>query len=135
MIDTGTLITQAGRVRSMAEYPDTALDRAVWRTLFKAAGFTVDGRPAERPAHTVELWRGSVSERKADRSSSVSRAVAVAEAYATGTGTGARRPTTGRLYRVLAPPRAPLARNNGRAEDEYVLDTETLPITEVPLTR
>lgn len=58
---------------------------------------------------------------------------ALAEDYATGT--AARRPTTGRLYRVLAPPCALLARNNGRGEDEYVLDTDTLPITEVPLTR
>ncbi|MEV6251278.1 hypothetical protein AB0M38_34700 [Streptomyces sp. NPDC051742] len=53
----------------------------------------------------------------------------------TATGTGGRRPTTGKLYRVLAPPSALLARNNGRDENEYVLDTDTLHITEEPLTR
>ncbi|MEW1552244.1 hypothetical protein, partial [Streptomyces tsukubensis] len=57
---------------------------------------------------------------------------AVAEGYATGT--GARRPRTGRLYRTVAPPTALLAYNTNRGEDEYVLDTTGLTITEVPLT-
>lgn len=131
VIGVGIFVAQVGRVWSMAEYPDAALDRETWRTLFAAAGFTVDGRPAERPAGAVELWRGSVPERRADWSWSTSRVVA--EGYATGT--GARRPTTGRLYRVLAPPCALLARNTGRDEDEYVLDTDALTITQVPLTR
>ncbi|MGY1548283.1 hypothetical protein [Streptomyces sp. MN6] len=130
-IDASTLTAHVGQVWSMAEYPDAALDRPAWRRLFAAAGFTTDGRPAERPADPVELWRGSVSERRADWSWSTRRAVA--ESYATGT--GARRPTTGRLYRVVAPPSALLAHNTGRDEDEYVLDTDALTITEVPLTR
>jgi hypothetical protein len=50
----------------MSEYPDDALDREAWRTLFARADFTADGRPAERPAGPVELWRGSVPERRAD---------------------------------------------------------------------
>ncbi|MEU5417858.1 hypothetical protein [Streptomyces sp. NPDC020667] len=93
VIDVGTLVAQVGRVWSMAEYPDAALDREVWRRLFATAGFTVDGRPAERPARLIELWRGSVPERRADWSWSACRAVA--EGYATGS--GARRPATGRL--------------------------------------
>lgn len=129
VIDAGTLVTQVGRVWSMAEYPDAALDRELWRKLFTTAGFTVDGRPAERPANPIELWRGSVPERRADWSWSARRTVA--EGYATGT--GARRPTTGKLYSVLAPPSALLAHNTGRDEDEYVLDTNALAITEVPL--
>jgi hypothetical protein len=115
----------------MAEYPDAALDRPAWRQLFTAAGFTADGRPAERPAGPVELWRGSVPERRADWSWTTRRAVA--EGYATGT--GARRPTTGRLYRVVAPAAALLAHNTGRVEDEYVIDTGGLTIAEHPLGR
>ncbi|RLU82562.1 hypothetical protein CTZ27_30030 [Streptomyces griseocarneus] len=130
VIDVGTLSAQIGRVWSMSEYPDAALGREVWRTLFATAGFTVDGRPAERPAGPVELWRGSVPERRADWSWSTRRAVA--EGYATGT--GARRPTTGRLYRILAPPSALLAHVTSRDEDEYVLDTDALTITEMPPT-
>ncbi|MEV4505443.1 hypothetical protein [Streptomyces klenkii] len=130
-IDAGTLAAHVGRVWNMAEYPDAALDHSTWRRLFAAAGFTADGQTAERPAEPVELWRGSVPERRADWSWSTRRTVA--EGYATGT--GARRPTTGRLYRVVAPPSALLAYNSGRDEDEYVLDTDALAITEVPLTR
>ncbi|MFD9596799.1 hypothetical protein ACFWA9_29180 [Kitasatospora sp. NPDC059973] len=130
-IDAATLAAHVGQVWSMAEYPDATLDRAAWRELFTAAGFTTDGRPAERPAGPVELWRGSVPERRADWSWTTRRAVA--EGYATGT--GARRPTTGRLYRTLAPAVALLAYNTGRDEDEYVLDTDGLTIAEHPLGR
>ncbi|MFD4535659.1 hypothetical protein ACFWNL_18465 [Kitasatospora sp. NPDC058397] len=131
VIAEGTLAAHLGRVWSMAEYPDAALGHDGWRALFDAAGFTADGRRAERPVEAVELWRGSVPERRADWSWTTRRAVA--EGYATGT--GVRRPATGRLYRVVAPPSALLAHNNGRDEDEYVLDTTGLTITEVPLTR
>ncbi|MGK3110639.1 hypothetical protein [Streptomyces sp. WAC05858] len=128
-IDARTLAAHVGCVWSMAEYPDAALDRPAWRTLFAAAGFTTDGRSAERPAGPVELWRGSVPERRADWSWTTRRTVA--EGYATGT--GARRPPTGRLYRTVASPYALLAHNTGRGEDEYVLNTDGLTITEVPL--
>ncbi|MFF2548299.1 hypothetical protein ACFVUY_37880 [Kitasatospora sp. NPDC058063] len=131
VINEDTLAAHLGRVWSMAEYPDAALGHDGWRALFDAAGFTADGRRAERPAEPVELWRGCIPRRRDDWSWTTRRAVA--EGYATGT--GARRPVTGRLYRVVAPPSALLAHNNGRGEDEYVLDTNGLTITEVPLTR
>jgi len=130
VIEVGTLAGHIGRVWSMAEYPDAALDRPLWRQLFSAAGFTVDGRPAKRPDGPVELWRGSVPERRTDWSWTTRQAVA--QGYAAGT--GARRPSTGRMFRTLAPPTALLAHNRGRDEDEYVIDTDGLEITEVPLT-
>ncbi|MFJ5592825.1 hypothetical protein ACIQCG_24130 [Streptomyces noursei] len=129
-IATRTLAAHVGSVWSMAEYPDAALDRPAWRELFAKAGFTADGRPATHPAGPVELWRGSVHERRADWSWTTRRAVA--EGYATGT--GARRSTTGRLYRTVAPPSALLAHSTGRGEGEYVLNTDGLTIAEVPLT-
>ncbi|MFD8597642.1 hypothetical protein ACFV1L_21830 [Kitasatospora sp. NPDC059646] len=131
VIDAAALAAHIGRVWSMAEYPDSALDREDWRELFTAAGYTADGEPAERPAEPVELWRGSVPERRTDWSWTTRRDLA--EGYANGT--AARRPTTGRLYRTVAPPAALLAHNNGRGESEYVLDTEHLTITEHPLGR
>ncbi|WP_278251550.1 MULTISPECIES: hypothetical protein [Streptomyces] len=39
------------------------------------------------------------------------------------------------MYRTVAPPASLFAHNTGRGEDEYVLDTDGLTITEVPLTR
>ena len=48
----------------------------------------------------MELWRGSVPERRTDWSWTTRRTVA--QEYAAGT--GVRRPTTGRLFRTLAPP-------------------------------
>jgi hypothetical protein len=43
----------------MAEWPERALSpRAAWLALFQAAGFTIDGKPAERPAGPLTLYRG-----------------------------------------------------------------------------
>ncbi|WP_413106176.1 hypothetical protein [Streptomyces sp. Inha503] len=69
------------------------------------------GRPAERPAGPVELWRGSVPERRSDWSWTTRRTVA--GGYATGT--GVHRPTTGCLYRTIASPSALLAHDTTEA--------------------
>ncbi|MER7309999.1 hypothetical protein, partial [Streptomyces griseoluteus] len=123
-IDTATLTATIGSVWSDAEYPDQCLDREAWRELFAAAGFTVDGQPATRPAEPVELWRGTVPERRTDWSWTTDRAVA--ERFAGGL--RGRKP--GRLYRLLAPPHALLCANTERDEAEYVVDTTGLAITE-----
>jgi hypothetical protein len=120
-----TITATIGEVWSCAEYPDQNIDRDGWRILFRKAGFTIDGKPAERPTEPLTLWRGSVPERRRDWSWSTDRTVA--DGYANGT--GARRPK-GRLYRVVAPPEALLCANNGREEAEYVIDTRGLRITE-----
>lgn len=120
-----TVTALIGGIWSGAEYPDRHLDRDTWRWLFKVAGFTIDGTPAERPTEPIVLWRGSVPERRTDWSWSTDRSVS--EGYADGT--AARRPT-GRLYTVTAPPAALLCANNGRGEAEYVVDTRGLQIAE-----
>ncbi|MFJ3856132.1 hypothetical protein ACIPRL_07895 [Streptomyces sp. NPDC090085] len=114
-----------GSVWSTAEYPDVSLDRDEWREMFAAAGFTVDGERAELPEGPVELWRGSVPDRRDDWSWSTEREIA--EKYARGK---FRRPP-GRLYRVLAPSSALLCFNSGRGESEYVVDVEGLDVVEV----
>lgn len=124
-IDSATITAVIGPVWSTAEYPDQNIDRDGWRILFRRAGFTIDGKPADRPEEPLELWRGSVPERRRDWSWSTDRTVA--EGYANGT--SARRPQ-GRLYRVVAPPEALLCANAERGEAEYVIDTRGLRITE-----
>lgn len=109
----------------MAEYPDANLDHDQWRDLFDTAEFTVDGHPAPRPDAPVDLWRGSVPDRRTDWSWTTDRAVAAR--YAIG-GVGGR--PTGRLYRITAPPAALLCANTQRDEAEYVVDTRGLDITE-----
>jgi hypothetical protein len=124
-IDRDTLAAVIGGVWSGAEYPDQCIDRIGWRHLFRAAGFTIDGKPAQRPDDPIRLWRGTVPERRTDWSWTTDRTIA--EGYANGT--AARRPK-GRLYTVLAPPEALLCANNCRDEAEYVVDTRGLQIRE-----
>lgn len=121
-----TVTALVGGIWSGAEFPDQHLDRDTWRWLFKVAGFTIDGIPAERPTNPIVLWRGSVPARRTDWSWSTDRAVA--EKYAFGSMN--HRPT-GRLYTVTAPPETLLCANNCRDEAEYVVDTRGLDIREV----
>lgn len=118
VIEGDTVASHIGRVWSRAELPDAALGHDRWRMLFGAAGFTRDGAPAARPSEPVELWRGSVPERRTDWSWSTDRETA--GHYAAGS---FWRPP-GRLYRLVAPPAALLCANNGRDEYEYVVDTD-----------
>ncbi|MFF2077095.1 hypothetical protein ACFVXG_20325 [Kitasatospora sp. NPDC058162] len=116
-VDNGTVRALVGNVWSACEYPDRELDRDTWQWLFDVAGYTEDGELAERPTEPVELWRGSVPERRTDWSWSSDRAVA--EKFAAGI--RGRRP--GHLYRLVCPPEALLAANNDRSEAEFVVDT------------
>lgn len=119
-IDYGTVRALVGPVWSTCEYPDRQLDHDTWRWLFDTAGFTIDGQAAERPTGPVELWRGTVPERRTDWSWSTDRAVA--EKFAA----GIRGRLPGRLYRLVCPPEALLCANNERSEAEYVVDTRTV---------
>jgi hypothetical protein len=123
-IELSTLVSNIGYIWTGAEYPNQCLNRATWRTLFSAAGYTKDGQPAERPSDRLELWRGSVPERRRDWSWSTDRAVAGRFAR------GVRGRPPGRIYRVLAPPAALLCEINDRQESEFVVDTRGLRITE-----
>jgi hypothetical protein len=121
-ITRATVTALIGGIWSSAEYPNQDLDRDTWRWLFDVAGFTVDGKAAERPAKPVELWRGSVPERSSDWSWSTDREVA--QRFAD----GGRGRLPGHLYRLVAPPEALLCANTERGEAEYVVDTHGLLI-------
>ncbi|MET9676439.1 hypothetical protein ABZY68_25590 [Streptomyces sp. NPDC006482] len=124
LVDQTALAAHIGMVWSRTEFPDAALGHDRWRELWHAAGFTRDGHPAAQPAAPMELWRGSVPERRTDWSWTTDRTVA--EEYAAG---GFRR-KAGRLYRTFAPAGALLGAYNGRGEGEYVIDTRGLAIIE-----
>jgi hypothetical protein len=112
-------------VWSDAEFPDSYAAHSIWRELFLLAGYTVDGRSAERPTVTLTLWRGSVSGRRADWSWTDDRSVA--ETYADGA--HYQRPK-GTVWRASVEPWRLLAQNTDRQEREYVVDTFGLTITE-----
>lgn len=124
-ITAQTVADLIGDVWSSAEFPDWHHDRDTWRWLFDVAGFTVDGKRAQRPAEPLTLYRGSVPERCDDWS--WSRDIKVAEKFAAGS---AGRPP-GRLWVCTVPPAHMLAANGYRDEDEVVVDTRGLQITEV----
>lgn len=124
LINYDDVVRILGVVWSMAEYPDRELGHDRWRELFSKIGFTVDGRPAPRPAVPVTVYRGSVAARRGDWSWTSSSAIASQYALA---GIGSR--PRGTVWTVVAPPEQILAINHGRDEDEYVVDTAGLTIT------
>ncbi|MGC5565322.1 hypothetical protein ACPYPG_21140 [Streptomyces sp. FR-108] len=125
-VDDVFLRTNLGKAWSEIDQPESDLDHAAWRTLFAAAGYTLDGEAAHRPTETLTLWRGSHPQTRDNWSWSSSRDVAewfAGRWYHQG---------EGRLYQIQAPPHALLAQNSARYEFEYVVDTAGLAITEVP---
>lgn len=123
-VTAATVAALVGGIWSSAEYPDRELDHDTWRWLFDVAGFTVDGKPAPRPAEPMTLFRGSVPERCTDWSWTRDRAVA--EVFAA----GPRGRGKGRLWVCEVPPEHMLAINTERDEDEIVVDTRGLEIRE-----
>lgn len=41
------------------EFPLKVLGKRAWLTLFKFSGFTIDGKPADRPAEPTRVYRGA----------------------------------------------------------------------------
>ncbi|MFD8413973.1 hypothetical protein ACFV2Q_19815 [Streptomyces sp. NPDC059650] len=112
-------------VWSGAEYPHQNLDESLWRMLFEAAGYTVDGKAAERPTEPLTLWRGSVPGRRRDWSWTSDRTIAEEFAFK-----GVRGRPIGVVWETKVPPRSLLSFDNGREESEYVVDTHGLRIVQ-----
>jgi hypothetical protein len=111
---------------SSAEYPEQSLGRDLWRELFHATGYTVDGVPAERPAEPTRLYRGTTQEGRYGWAWTSDRAVA--ERFACGV---IRGQTPGRVWTALVEPQRLLAfiHEAQRNESEYVVETDGLTIT------
>lgn len=112
----------AGEFWSMAEFPERCLDHETWSEVFEMAGYTVDGQRVERPHQPVLLYRGSTVEGRDNWSWTDDRE----EAGRNASGFYRRRP--GHLWVALVEPWRLLARNTGRGESEYVVDTDGMTI-------
>ena len=122
----GELAGAAVSAWTSAEYPQEALGRQTWLDIFADAGFSIDGRPAERPAGTVQLFRGATHKRRRMMAWTTSREVS--ESFAHG-GLGGRG--LGQVWTTTAPPAAMLAivgAYGREGEDEYIIDTRGLTI-------
>jgi hypothetical protein len=130
-IDRDVLAVCIGAVWSGAEYPFGAMTQSIWRELFDAAGYTVDGKPAKRPVGPTRLYRGSIPTLRRRWSWTTDRALAerFARGYVDGGFLG-RMP--GKVYVLDVPPESLLCAINDRRESEYVVDTRGLKIREVP---
>jgi hypothetical protein len=128
IITVSTLQAVIGWAWSGPEYPDEALDTDEWRYLFDSAGFTVDGKPAERPTEPIRLYRGTAYPYRCRWSWTTD--LSVAERFANRWDFVEGR-LPGRIFTMLAPPDFLLCQNNGRQEMEYVVDTRDLKIREV----
>ncbi|NKX56290.1 hypothetical protein [Arthrobacter mobilis] len=122
MLTEGLATTFVAEAWSDAEYPEMVLDSETWRDLFDLAGYTVDGKRSRRPAGLLRLYRGSAEEFR--ERMSWTDDLAIARAYAGGF---ARR-QIGHIWTASVPAHALLARNTGRAESEYVVDTDMIDI-------
>ncbi|WP_275293569.1 hypothetical protein [Amycolatopsis sp. La24] len=125
LITAADLARTIGEAWAMAEYPDRQLGHEIWRTLFAVAGYTDDGHPVPRPERPLRLFRGAVVERRGDWSWTDNQNTA--RLYAAG---GLRGRPVGQVWTALVEPARLLARNTGRDESEYVVDTKGLRIAE-----
>lgn len=119
------LAATIGMVWSAAEYPLPSLGQQTWRELFDAAGYTVDGKPADRPLGSTRLYRGSPPGLRRRWAWTADRGLAERFAHDLLRG---RLP--GKVYMIDAPPESLLCMENGREESEYVVDTRGLKMRE-----
>jgi len=119
----GAIAELAPDAWSMPEYPQEWLTARQWRALFDAAGFTVDGEPAERPTTPVRVWRGAYPWKR--RWWSWTTSCERAERFA-----NRLPPPGGQVWATLAPPGALFAMigESHRGEAEVVLDSRGLKI-------
>jgi hypothetical protein len=123
-INSETLTAVIGDVWSVAEYPELALGRRTWLELFDAAGYTADGKPAERPSDVLTLYRGAPHSLRRRMSWTARLDVAVRFASER-----LRSRLPGIVWVADVPPDRLLMFDNGREEQEYVIDTRGLKIT------
>ncbi len=113
---------------SAAHLPFGALDAETWIELFRAAGYTIDGTRAERPAEPITLYRAAEPR-------FVHRLAWTASLDVAGRFLSINKARYGNkpryIYTVTVPPDRLLAHITDREEDEYVTDTRGLRATRV----
>lgn len=119
-------------VWSDAHLPAQNLGVMTWIDLFTIAGYTVDGKRAERPAEPVTLYR--LAEPRFVHRLAWTASRDVAEKFE-----GIHKARYGDkerfIYTVTVPAERVLARITSRQEDEYVTDTRGLKAKRVTMTR
>jgi hypothetical protein len=112
------------QVWSMAEFPSHSMSRADWRRMWRKAGFTMDGTPADRPTEPVRVWRAATPRFKGSFAWTDDKERALWFLR--------HRRAGGRLYTALVPPGRLLARihESGRRESEWIVDTRGVAIEE-----
>lgn len=115
-------------VWGLAEYPGLSLNKTDWMRLWRKAGYTDDGRPAERPQGTLRLWRAAHPRYKRGFAWTSERKVAEWFLQSRYDPKGVHR-----LYEAVVPCERLLARihEEGRGEHEYIVDMRAIPITVV----
>lgn len=110
-------------VWSAAEYPEDAMERALWLEFFEANGYTDDMRAVSPPTEPVTVYRGAPVELR-DRMSWTAD-VEIAGQFAYG---GIRGRRAGEVWVAEAHPEALMAYigADSRGESEYVLDPDGL---------
>ena len=111
---------------SVVSWPQSVLTRKDWLALFHLAGFTVDEKPADRPSEPVVLYRGAPHRYRRRWSWTADREVAAKFA----SGSLHEAPVPGQVWTATVPPGHLLAEINGRDEQEFVVDTRGLQITQ-----
>lgn len=124
-LDLSTLGDALEEAWTGAEFPERTLDRALWAKIFGWSGYIVDTTPRERPAEPLTLFRGAKPDAKAGMAWTGS--LEQAQWFA-------NRPMQfgeGKVYTATVEPERLFAHfPESRGEDEYVIDTDNLEITE-----
>lgn len=108
-----------------AEFPERVVERGLWVTMFGWSGYIVDSTPRERPTESLTLYRGAKPDAKAGMAWTGS--LEKAQWFA-------NRPMQfgkGKVFTATVEPERLFAHfPESRGEDEYVIDTDDLKITE-----
>jgi hypothetical protein len=119
------LTANVADVWSSCDGPELRFDRDLWRDYFQRAGYTVNGKPADRPTGPLTLYRGAPPEQRADWTWTNNRELAANEA----SGELDRRPVE-KIWVATVDPWRLLTGITYPDEHEYVVDTDGLEIVE-----
>lgn len=108
------------------EWPEANGGTDGWRAVWQSVGFCSDEENVTRPTEPLTLWRGALPARKRGMAWTADRDTGLWFARRFGGNIhGGARP---RLYTATVTPDRVYARLTGRGENEWIIDTRSLPI-------